>query len=140
MTGCGVPCCGAGVKNFVGRALSLKPWAFSCIVGAFDILEQQIVMNVKISIELPESQLEFAERKVREGGYASVSDVIAETLRDAMWAEEDRARDDPVLAMKDEILRRLALPDDQWITMDEHDTMFEDLEARLKAKFGSVDR
>jgi antitoxin ParD1/3/4 len=98
-------------------------------------------MNVKISIELPEGQLEFAERKVREGAYASVSDVIADSLRDSMLAEHDRAAgDDPLLAMKDEIRRRLELPDDRWIVMDENDDMFERLEARLKDKFGSAER
>lgn len=86
-------------------------------------------MNVKISIELSERQAEFIERKVREGAYASPSDFFAEQVRDVMLAENDAsAVDDPVLAMKDEILRRLQLPDDQWIPMDEFDTMFEDLE------------
>ena len=84
-------------------------------------------MNVKISIELPENQIAFAERKVREGGYASVSDVIAESMRDTMLAENDRTDADPLLGWKDEIRRRLELPDDQWIPMDENDTMFEDL-------------
>lgn len=87
-------------------------------------------MNVKISIELPERQLEFAERKVREGAYASVSEVIAESLRDAMLAEQEDA--DPLPGMKDEIRRRLALPDDQWIRMDENDTMFSDLRAHIR--------
>ena len=90
-------------------------------------------MSVKISIELPERQLEFAERKVREGAYASVSDVIAESLRDSMLAErEDAAGGDPVAAMADEIRRRMELPDDQWIRMDENDTMFADLRAHIK--------
>eukprot|EP01035_Chromulina_nebulosa_P013897 gene13896-biopygen11808 len=76
-------------------------------------------MNVKISIELPEHQLAFAERKVREGAYASVSEVIADSLRDVMMAENDRKderrdEDDPIWAMRDEIRRRVALPDDQW--------------------------
>lgn len=86
-------------------------------------------MNVKISIELSERQAEFIERKVREGAYASPSDFFAEQVRDVMLAENDASSvDDPVLAMKDEILRRLQLPDDQWIPMDENDSMFEDLE------------
>jgi antitoxin ParD1/3/4 len=93
-------------------------------------------MNVKISIELPENQIEFAERKVREGAYVSISEVISESMRDTMLAEHDEADVDPLLGMKDEIRRRLELPDDQWIRMDENDTMFADLEARLKAKFG----
>jgi antitoxin ParD1/3/4 len=109
------------------RARRIEAASLLVYPPGLDIREPTIVMNVKISIELPESQIAFAERKVREGGYASVSEVIAETMRDAMWAEQDRANDDPVLAMKDEILRRLELPDDQWIVMDENDTMFEDL-------------
>jgi antitoxin ParD1/3/4 len=96
-------------------------------------------MNVKISIELPERQLEFAKRKAREGGYASISEVIAEMLRDNMLAEHDKpANHDPVMAMKDEIRRRMELPDDQWIPMDESDTMFDDLKryAQEKIKAG----
>src|SRR4051794_14195918 len=84
----------------------------------------ETAMNVKISIELPERQLEFAERKVRQGGYASVSEVIAELLRDDMLAEGDKPTGDPLWAMKDEIRRRMELPDDQWIAMDENDGMF----------------
>jgi len=95
-------------------------------------------MNVKISIELSERQAEFIERKVREGAYASPSDFFAEQVRDVMLAEHDGAAvDDPVLAMKDEIRRRLQSPDDQWIPMDENDAMFERLAARLEEKYGS---
>jgi antitoxin ParD1/3/4 len=97
-------------------------------------------MNVKMSIELPERQVEFIERKVRDGTYASPSDFFAEQVRDIMLAENDAAPDgDPVLAMKDEILRRMELPDDQWIRMDENDDMFDRLKARLKEKYGSAD-
>ena len=95
-------------------------------------------MNVKISIELSERQAEFVDRKVREGAYASPSDFFAEQVRDVMLAEQEGvAIDDPVLARKDEILRRMQLPDDQWIPMDENDTMFERLAARLEEKYGS---
>jgi antitoxin ParD1/3/4 len=83
-------------------------------------------MNVKISIELPESQLEFAERKVREGAYASVSELVAEQIRDIMLAEEGAASNtDPVAAMADEIRRRMELPDDQWLSEDEFEKRFE---------------
>lgn len=98
-------------------------------------------MNIKISIELPENQIAFAEQKVREGGYASVSEVIEESMRDTMLAQIDRTdQGDPVWEMRDEIRRRLELPDDQWIPMDETDDMFERLEQRLKEKFGTADR
>jgi antitoxin ParD1/3/4 len=85
-------------------------------------------MNVKISIELPETLLEFAERKMHEGAYSSVSDVIAESLRDTMLAERDETSvDDPLLAMKDEIRRRLEPPDDQWLSEEEFEKHFDKL-------------
>jgi antitoxin ParD1/3/4 len=88
-------------------------------------------MTVKISIELSERQLEFAERKVREGAYASVSELIEERIRDLMLSEYDETSDhDPVAAMAGEIRRRLQLPDDQWIPMDDNDPMFDDLMRR----------
>ena len=85
-------------------------------------------MNVKISIELPERQLEFAERKVREGAYASVSDVIAETLGGAMLAESEKLdQSDPVWEMRHEIRRRLETPDDQWLSEEEFEKHFDKL-------------
>ena len=97
-------------------------------------------MNVKISIELPERQVEFIERKVRDGTYASPSDFFAEQVRDIMLAESAAASDgDPVLSMKDEIRRRMELPDDQWIRVDENDDMFERLRMRLKEKYGATE-
>ena len=97
-------------------------------------------MNVKVSIELPERHLEFAERMVREGGYGSLSELFEEHLRDMMLAEHDKPLSkeqlDSVMSMKDEIRRRMELPDDQWVPMDESDTMFENIRARLRAKYG----
>lgn len=101
-------------------------------------------MNVKVSIELPERYLEFAEGMVRDGAYSSISELVEEHLRDLMLAKHDDQpltpeQLDSVMAMKDEIRRRMELPDDQWIPMDENDDMFERLEARLKAKYGAAD-
>lgn len=102
-------------------------------------------MNVKVSIELPERYVEFAEGMVRDGVYDSISDLVQDHLRDLMLAKQELERPltqeqlDAVMSMKDEIRRRLELPDDQWITMDETDDMFERLEARLKAKYGAAD-
>jgi antitoxin ParD1/3/4 len=93
---------------------------------------------VKISIELTENQAEFVERLVRDGSYGSVSEIMQEHVRDMMLSERDKGNeDDPVTAMKDEIRRRLELPDDQWIRMDEHDTMFKDLRAHIKQQIES---
>jgi antitoxin ParD1/3/4 len=90
-------------------------------------------MNVKVSIELPERYVEFAEGMVKDGVYDSLSELVEEHLRDLMLAKHDMEKPltqeqlDSVMAMKDEIRRRMETPDDQWITMDENDTMFEDL-------------
>jgi antitoxin ParD1/3/4 len=96
-------------------------------------------MNVKISIELSEQQLEFAERLVSQGAYASISDLVQDQIRDLMLGADDiDGEPDPVAAMADEIRRRTELPDDQWIPVGESDSLFEDLRshARKKLKAG----
>lgn len=77
-------------------------------------------MNVKISIELSEQQLEFAERLVSQGTYASISDLVQDQIRDLMLGADDiDGEPDPVAAMADEIRSRAELPDDQWLTQEE---------------------
>ena len=96
-------------------------------------------MNVKISIELSEQQLEFAERLVSRGDYASISELVQDQIRDLMLeVDEPEGEADAVTAMAEEIRRRASLRDDQWITVDEADTMFQDLrrQAREKIKAG----
>lgn len=90
-------------------------------------------MNVKVSIELPERYLEFAEGMVRDGAYGSISELVEEHLRDLMLAEHDTERPltpgqrDSVMSMKDEIRRRMESPDDQWLSEEEFDKEFEKL-------------
>lgn len=97
-------------------------------------------MNVKISIELTENQLEFAERLVREGNYASVSELVQEQIRDLMLGEDEKPADeDPVMAMKDEIRRRMELPDDQWLTEEEFEKHYEELLRRADAQIKGGD-
>ena len=90
-------------------------------------------MNVKVSIELPERYLEFAEDMVRDGAYGSLSELVEEHLRDLMLAKHDMERPltqeqfDSVVAMKDEIRRRMESPDDQWLSEEEFDKEFEKL-------------
>lgn len=92
-------------------------------------------MNVKISVELSEQQLEFAERLASQGVYTSISDLVQEQIRDLMLGAEDlEGEPDPVTAMADEIRRRATLPDDQWIAVDDTDSMFEDLRRRASKK------
>jgi antitoxin ParD1/3/4 len=98
-------------------------------------------MNVKVSIELPELHLEFAERMVREGGYGSLSELFEEHLRDMMLEEHDQPLSkrqlDSVMSMKEEIRRRMETPDDQWLSEEDSDEMFARLDARLSAKYGA---
>lgn len=68
---------------------------------------------------------------MRDGAYGSLSELVEEHLRDLMLARHDgpptQAQPDSVTAMADEIRRRMQTPEDQWGTMDENDTMFEDI-------------
>jgi antitoxin ParD1/3/4 len=92
--------------------------------------EREAGMNVKVSIEISERYLEFAEGMVRDGAYGSLSEIIEEYLRDMMLSKHDEPTQeqlDSVTAMADVIRRRMASPADQWIEMDENDTMFDDL-------------
>ena len=92
--------------------------------------EREAGMNVKVSIELPERYLQYAEGLVRDGAYGSLSELVEEHLRDLMQSnhqEPTQEQIDAVTAMADEIRRRMASPPDQWLEMDENDTMFDDL-------------
>jgi Arc/MetJ-type ribon-helix-helix transcriptional regulator len=87
-------------------------------------------MNVKVSIELPERQLEFAERMIREGVIDSLSELAQEHLRHLMLLQSPELspkQKDLALAMKGEIVRRMNTPKDQWITADESEKLFGDL-------------
>lgn len=96
-------------------------------------------MNVKISIELTEAQMAFAERKVREGTYGSVAEVVSMGLQEMILSDENNAHVlQAVDSMADLIRQRLELPDDQWLAMDEADTLFDDLNKRLLEKYGSA--
>jgi antitoxin ParD1/3/4 len=117
---------GGGGQGLRGNRHLIEGEGLVVYLQSNQFAQPEAAMNVKISIELPESQLEFAERKVREGAYASVSEVIAESMRDTMLAEHERG-DDPVMAMKDEIRRRLELPDDQWLSEEEFEQHFDKL-------------
>jgi antitoxin ParD1/3/4 len=127
-----------GQGFLASRAHSLKRDRLSYIFDPVISASPETAMNVKISIELTDNQAEFVERLVRDGSYGSVSEIMQEHVRDMMLSERDKGNeDDPVTAMKDEIRRRLELPDDQWIRMDEHDTMFKDLRAHIKQQIES---
>ena len=89
-------------------------------------------MNVKVSIELPERYLEFAEGIVRGGVYGSLSELVEEHLRNLMLAQRDEPTQeqmDAVTAIKHEIRRRMESPADQWLSEEEFDKELEKLYA-----------
>lgn len=90
-------------------------------------------MTIKTTIALSEDHLRYAEKLVENGQYPSVSSVIEAGIKQMMAAESEQ---DPVSAMADEINRRMELPRDQWISMDD-DNVFDDVKRRLKERYGS---
>jgi antitoxin ParD1/3/4 len=87
-------------------------------------------MTITISIELSQAEMRQAEEQMRVHGFASLSDYVEFLIRDRA------AEADPLIGMKDEIRRRMELPDDQWIRMDENDDLFERIRSRMKARYG----
>lgn len=90
-------------------------------------------MTIKTTIALSEDHLRYAEKLVENGQYPSVSSVIEAGLEQMMAAASEQ---DPVSALADEINRRMELPRDQWISMDD-DNVFDDVKRRLKELYGS---
>ena len=90
-------------------------------------------MTIKTTIALSEDHLRYAEKLVENGQYPSVSSVIEAGIKQMIAAESEQ---DPVSAMADEINRRMELPRDQWISMDD-DNVFDDVKRRLKERYGS---
>lgn len=89
-------------------------------------------MNVKTTVSLPDHVLHYAERLVKEGRYPSLDSVLVASIEDMMRSHENVA-DDPLTGMADELHRRMALPRDQWIAMDEDD-LFDRVRERLAAR------
>lgn len=90
-------------------------------------------MTIKTTIALSKDHLRYAEKLVENGQYPSISSVIEAGLEQMMAATSEQ---DPVSAMADEINRRMELPRDQWISMDD-DNVFDDVKRRLKERYGS---
>lgn len=88
-------------------------------------------MTVKIAIELDDSHREFAEKMVKDGVYPSISSVVQAGIEQMMLNDEVPA--DALTGMADEIRRRMELPKDQWISMQD-DNVFDRIRARLAAR------
>ena len=92
-------------------------------------------MTVKTAISLTDRLHAFAKAKVEEGQFASVSSVVAAGIEQMMRDEEERSA--ALEAMRDTIRRRMALPKDQWVALD-NDDLFDQARARLAAQAQSA--
>ncbi|MCM2477639.1 hypothetical protein HGO38_29765 [Rhizobium sp. CG5] len=91
-------------------------------------------MTVKTTVTLSEDLLRYAEKLVEDGHYPSISSVIEAGIAQMIENETPAVGPttaDPLDGMGDEIRRRLELPRDQWIPLD-NDTMFEEIEAMVQ--------
>ncbi|MGA1800852.1 hypothetical protein [Rhizobium sp. HT1-10] len=73
-------------------------------------------MNVKTEISLTEDQLRYAERLVKEGSYPSISSVVEAGI--ARMMIQDEATIETHTGLTDEIGRRMALPEEEWLPWD----------------------
>ncbi|MDR6815605.1 antitoxin ParD1/3/4 [Neorhizobium sp. 2083] len=92
-------------------------------------------MNVKNSFTLSDRYLRYAERMVEDGQFPSVEKVIEAGIDSLMQADPaPTGESDPLLAMKDEIRRRMETPREEFIPMDQ-DNLFDRVRARIDAKY-----
>lgn len=87
-------------------------------------------MNVKTTITLSEDHLRYAEKLVEDGLYPSISSVVEAAITELFRKEQPGA--DPLDGMSDEIRRRMELPRDQWVSMEDNN-VFDSVRERLKS-------
>ncbi len=92
-------------------------------------------MTVKSTVSFTDRHHEFAQKKVKEGAFASVSSIVAAGIEQIMQDEAERGA--ALDAMKEVIRRRMALPRGEWVVMDDTDELFAKARDRLgKAQEG----
>ncbi len=97
-------------------------------------------MTVKTSISLTDRHHQFANRKVKDGVYASLSSLIAASVEQLMQDEQEREA--ALEAMQETIQERMKLPKEQWVKMDmdmdmdmdNEDPLFADLKKRIEKR------
>ena len=85
-------------------------------------------MTVKSTVSFTDRHHEFAQKKVKEGVFASVSSMVATGIEQVM--QDEAEREVALEAMKKAIAQRMETPQDEWVTMDKDD-MFARAKARL---------
>jgi len=88
-------------------------------------------MNVKTTVTLSEGTLRDAEELVERGDFASLSELLEAGARQLI--DRSHEPEDPIDGMADEIRRRMELPKDQWISMEDDD-LFDRVRALIKAR------
>ena len=86
-------------------------------------------MTVKSTVSFTDTHHEFAQRKVKEGAFASVSSIVAAGIEQLMQDEVERNA--ALEAMQEGIRCRMELPREQWLAMDGTDSMFAKLREHL---------
>ena len=89
-------------------------------------------MTVKSTVSFTDRHHEFAQKKVKDGVFASVSSLVAAGIEQVMREEEERNA--TLEAMKETIKRRAELPENQWVEMNSDDDMFELAQKRLDSQ------
>ncbi len=89
-------------------------------------------MTVKTAVSFTERHHQFAKQKVKDGSCASVSSLVAQGIEKLM--QEEQERDAVLSGMADAIKARMKTPRSEFIEMDETDTMFDDVRAKLKSQ------
>lgn len=89
-------------------------------------------MTVKSTVSFTDCHHEFAQRKVKEGAFASVSSIVAAGIEQMM--QDEAERNAALDAMKEAIRHRMELPREEWVSMDDSDDLF----ARVRAHLGKT--
>ena len=91
-------------------------------------------MTIKSTVSFTDRHHEFALKKVKEGTFASVSSIVAAGIEQMMQDELERGA--ALDAMKDAIKRRMEMPREAWVAMDDADDVFARAKTRIEKKPG----
>ncbi len=89
-------------------------------------------MTVKTAVSFTERHHRFAKQKVKDGSCASVSSLVAQGIEKLM--QEEQEREAALSGMSDAIKARMQTPRSEFVEMDQNDTLFDDVRARLKSR------
>ena len=90
-------------------------------------------MTVKSTVSFTDRHHEFAQKKVKEGVYASVSSLVAAGIEQVM--KDEAEREVALEAMKEVIKKRMETPREQWIEMEtENNEIFDKAKKSISSK------